>query len=93
MSIVWIASLVQTFRPEAQKWNHEGSLEIRQRPNSPETILGKLWHKSTQGLIKTAPAGMGIPRSRRITNIDNTIPPPAESPASITVSGGCCDIK
>lgn len=43
-------------------------------------ILGKLCVKSTQGLIKTAPAGMGMPKSRSTVSTVKDSPAPAESP-------------
>ena len=42
---------------------------------------------STQGEIRIAPAGSGMPRSRKVTSILTIIPPPAESPAKIIVGG------
>lgn len=42
--------------------------------------LGKECVRSTQGLIKTHPAGIGSPISRRIERTDRHRPPPAESP-------------
>ena len=43
-------------------------------------MLGILCVKSTHGLIKLAPAGMGRHISLMITSKDMTIPAPAESP-------------
>ena len=50
--------------------------------------LGKLCVRSTHGLIKTAPAGSGLPRSRRIHRKETHNPPPAESPATTILLGG-----
>jgi len=44
-------------------------------------ILGKLCVKSTQGLIRTAPAGIGKPKSRSTVSAVKESPAPAESPA------------
>lgn len=55
--------------------------------------LGKEWDKSTQGLIKTAPAGNGKLLSLKTVRRDKTIPPPAESPARTIVDGSCRVIK
>lgn len=50
--------------------------------------LGKLCVKSTHGLIRTAPAGIGSPRSRNKTRRLNAKPPPAESPANTIFDAG-----
>lgn len=54
-------------------------LGIKSPPSHPP-ILGILCVKSTQGLIKLAPAGMGRPISRMMRRSETTIPAPAESP-------------
>jgi hypothetical protein len=43
-------------------------------------MLGMECVRSTQGLIKLAPAGIGRPISRMMTNMEMTMPAPAESP-------------
>ena len=61
-------------------------------PPSHPPILGMLWVRSTHGLIRLAPAGIGKPISRMITNRDTTIPAPAESPMRMIEVGkiGAC---
>ena len=49
-------------------------------PPSHPPILGILCVRSTHGEIKLAPAGIGKPISRMMTNSETTIPAPAESP-------------
>ena len=51
-------------------------------------MLGKLCVRSTQGLIKTAPAGIGKPMSHKIAKTLIHIPPPAESPANTIFEEG-----
>lgn len=53
-----------------------------------DITLGKLWVKSTQGLMRTPPAGNGLPRSRSTVNNERHKPAPAESPATTIFSGG-----
>lgn len=54
--------------------------------------LWKLWVRSIQGLIKTAPAGIGSSRSRKTVRTERHKPPPAESPAKTILLGvtGLC---
>lgn len=49
--------------------------------------LGKECVKSTQGDIRTPPAGRGSPRSRRMVRRARERPPPAESPAMTIFDG------
>jgi hypothetical protein len=64
---------------------------IKSPPSYPP-ILGILWVKSTHGLIKLAPAGMGRPISRMMIRRETTIPAPAESPMKMMDVGeiGTC---
>jgi hypothetical protein len=50
--------------------------------------LGKLCVISTQGLIRTAPAGNSTPMSLRTVNTVRHRPAPAESPAKTILDGG-----
>ena len=49
--------------------------------------LGKLWVRSTHGLIRTAPAGSERPRSLRTVSAEIHNPAPAESPAKTSFEG------
>lgn len=53
---------------------------------------GNEWVRSTQGEIKTAPAGAGKPQSLMRVSRAKLSPPPAESPAMISFDGstGLC---
>lgn len=59
---------------------------MKSSPSQPP-ILGMLCVKSTQGLIKLAPAGMGNPISLISTRREMTIPAPAESPERMMLVG------
>ncbi len=50
--------------------------------------LGKLCVRSTHGLIRTAPAGWGSPRSRNTVSAVRHSAAPAESPAKTILEGG-----
>jgi hypothetical protein len=52
---------------------------MKSPPSHPE-ILGILCVRSTQGLIRLAPAGIGRPISLMTINREITMPAPAESP-------------
>jgi hypothetical protein len=56
-------------------------------PSSGPLMLGMLCVKSTQGLIKLAPAGIGKPISRMSTRSEMHMPPPAESPMNMMLVG------
>lgn len=50
--------------------------------------LGRLCVRSTHGLIRTAPAGIGSPISRSSVRSVSERPPPAESPANTILEEG-----
>ena len=50
--------------------------------------LGKLWVRSTHGLISTAPAGWGSPMSLSTVRAERHSPAPAESPAKTSFDVG-----
>ena len=56
-------------------------------PTSLPLILGMLCVKSTQGLIRLAPAGIGKPISLIRTSSEMHIPAPAESPMKMMSVG------
>lgn len=53
-----------------------------------DITLGKLCVKSTHGLISTAPAGCGRPRSLKTVRAVKQREAPAESPANTSFEGG-----
>jgi hypothetical protein len=75
----------QLIGPQIQELTYP-VLGIKSPPSHPP-ILGILCVKSTQGLIKLAPAGMGRPISRMMTRRATTIPAPAESPMKMIEVG------
>lgn len=68
--------------------------DVKVRNNMSLTVsvfiitLGKLCVRSTQGLMRTAPAGCSMPRSLRTVRALRQRPPPAESPAMTIFEGG-----
>ena len=56
-------------------------------PTSLPLMLGMLCVKSTQGLMRLAPAGMGRPISRMSTSSETHMPAPAESPINMMSVG------
>jgi len=86
---VWRQNILETGRVKECR---KGTLKDRPTVSVLLMMLGKLCVRSTQGLMRTAPAGSGSPMSRRTVSVVTHSAAPAESPAKTSFAGetGLC---